>query len=292
MTDITKILIPKPQKMEDKKELVKVAGFNKFSCDVVLYAQSDLAIEAKNLISKKLYDLCVTNAPGSYQVTLKKDPENPVFKDISKKEAYFIDIKQDEAVLCGADNAGVFYAATTLVQMFQVKGDDICLPQCHILDWPSFEKRGHFIESRYGSEFLTLSDWYDFIDYMASMKLNRLTIGVYGCWGSQYDGRRMEYLYVPIKKYPELKTPKNSKYYSVKEQKWVHEDGIVPPIYDEDFLGKIIAYGKRKNVLVKPLVNSLGHNTLIPRRIPETSAKNEYGSPKGVGFCTNADKTY
>jgi len=50
MTDITKILIPKPQKMEDKKELVKVAAFNKFSCDVVLYAQSDLAIEAKNLI--------------------------------------------------------------------------------------------------------------------------------------------------------------------------------------------------------------------------------------------------
>ena len=102
----------------------------------------------------------------------------------------------------------------------------------------------------------------------------------------------MEYIYVPIKKYPELKTPKNSKYYSVKENKWVHEDDIIPPIYNEDLLGKIIAYGKKKNVLVKPLFNSLGHNTLLPAVFPEISAKEDDGTPKKIGFCTNNDKTY
>ncbi len=166
------------------------------------------------------------------------------------------------------------------------------MQNCYIIDGKKKKKRGHFVESRYGSEFFTLSDWYDFVDYMASMKLNRLTIGVYGCWGHQYDNRKMEYIYVPIKKYPELKTPKNSKYYSVKENKWVHEDDIIPPIYNEDLLGKIIAYGKKKNVLVKPLFNSLGHNTLLPAVFPEISAKEDDGTPKKIGFCTNNDKTY
>ena len=36
MTDIVKTLIPKPQIVEDKKELVKIAEFNKFSCETVL----------------------------------------------------------------------------------------------------------------------------------------------------------------------------------------------------------------------------------------------------------------
>ena len=31
MTDIVKTLIPKPQKVEDRKQLVKIAEYNKFS---------------------------------------------------------------------------------------------------------------------------------------------------------------------------------------------------------------------------------------------------------------------
>lgn len=52
MTDIVKTLIPKPQKVEDRKELVKIAEFNKFSCDVVLSIEGDIPCEAKNLIKK------------------------------------------------------------------------------------------------------------------------------------------------------------------------------------------------------------------------------------------------
>ena len=102
-----------------------------------------------SLIKKKLYDICVTDTLGSYKITLKTDSQNPAFKDIDKNEAYFIDISETEAVLCGIDEAGLFYAATTLVQMLSSKCNDIFLPKCYILDWPSFEKRGHFVESRF-----------------------------------------------------------------------------------------------------------------------------------------------
>ena len=74
-----------------------------------------------------------------------------------------------------------------------------------------------------GTEFLTLGDWQNFIDYMAKMKVNSITIGVYGCWGVQYDSRRMEYLYVPIRKYAQLKTEKNIKYYA---NKWTKDHTI------------------------------------------------------------------
>lgn len=48
-------------------------------------------------------------------------------------------------------------------------------------------------------------------------------------------------------------------------------------MYGEDYFGNMIAYGKTKNVEIIPLFNSLGHNTVIPRLMPEISAVNENG---------------
>lgn len=242
---------------------------------------------------KKLSELSpISDGVGDYKITLSVEPQNELFSDIDSPEAYFVKVENDEAILCGKDASGAFYAAVTFVQMLYTEVDGIYAEKSFILDWPDFMRRGHFIESRYGTEFLTHKDWYDFIDYMAMMKINNLTIGVYGCWGFQYDSRRMEYLYVPVKNHPELITPKNIKYYSVKDKKWVHRDNIIPYMYENDSLGDIIKYAKRKNILVKPLVNSLGHNTLFPRIIPEIAAKNEDGTAMTSGFCTNNEKTY
>ena len=148
------------------------------------------------------------------------------------------------------------------------------------------------MECRHGSEFLTKQNYFDMIDYLASQKVNRFTIGVYGCWGIQYDDRPMEYLYVPLKDFPEIKTPKIIKYYSVKQQKWICQDQLLPTMYEEDYLGELMAYAKKRNIVIKPLFNSLGHNTLIPRMIPEIAAKDENGKSKDIGFCTRNEKTY
>ena len=51
--------------------------------------------------------------------------------------------------------------------------------------------RGHFMECRYGSDFMTLDDRKDAIDYFADMKINTLIIGLYGCWPRQYDGIKL-----------------------------------------------------------------------------------------------------
>ena len=293
MINLEKSLIPKPQKLIEYGVGVKIAEFNTPMFTIEAEGSDVRVSEGVALIRQKLADVAVVDTEGGeYKIKLTVDAKNEKFKNIDKAEAYFIDVTEKEAFLCGKDAAGAFYAAITFCDMIYLDGDDVFVAKAEIVDWPDFMRRGHFIECRYGTEFLTLKNWCDFIDYLAKMKVNTLTIGVYGCWEWQYDTRRMEYLYVPIKKYPELVTPKNIKYYSVREGKWVHKDNVIPYMYAEDFLGDVIAYAKRKNILVKPLFNSLGHNTLIPRMIPETSAKKEDGTPTNFGFCTNNPRTY
>jgi hypothetical protein len=59
----------------------------------------------------------------------------------------------------------------------------------------------------------------------------------------------------------------------------------------EDFFGELVAYGKSKGVEVLPLWNSLGHNTLIPTKYPET-APLVGGERSRCGFCVSSPKTY
>ena len=293
MLDLDKALIPKPQKLVRDIGSVKIAGFYAPACKIVAEGEDVRIAEGAALIRARMHELALCEGEHEdFTVRIFVDAAHESFKGIDKNEAYFIKVDAYGATLCGKDAAGAFYAAVTFSQMLYMDGDDLCVECAEVLDWPDFARRGHFIESRYGTEFLTRENWFDFIDYVAKMKINTLTVGVYGCWGYQYDTRRVEYLYVPIRKYPQLKTPKNIKYYSVKDKKWVHKDDILPKMFEEDFLGEVIAYGKRKNVLVKPLFNSLGHNTLLPRMMPEISAKREDGTPTNSGFCTKNEHTY
>ena len=56
--------------------------------------------------------------------------------------------------------------------------------------------------------------------------------------------------------------------------------------------GELCAYARARGVEVVPLINSYGHNTLIPRMYPEVSAKFADGTPTGNGYCTENPKTY
>ena len=293
MPNLSKILIPKPQKLTSCGKTVKIAEFNTPDFTIEAAAGDVKISEGVKIIREKLFNIAAIDTEGgNYKITVTVDAKNEKLKDIDKAEAYFIEVGDTCATLCGKDAAGAFYAAVTFADMIYVEGDGVFVEMAEIIDYPDFMRRGHFIEDRYGTEFLTLDDWKNFIDYSAIMKLNTLTIGVYGCWTYQYDSKIAEYIYIPIKKYPEIKSPKDVKYFSVKENKWIYKKDVLPYMYEQDFLGDIIAYGKTKNVLVKPLFNSLGHNTLLPRIFPEISAKHEDGTPTNSGFCTKSERTY
>ena len=229
-------------------------------------------------------------ASGSIPITLSISKRVPAAVKKNADQAYRIVVDQRGITLTGYGEAGAYYAVTSFLQAIDVEDGGVYIQRMKLLDYPDLRTRGHFLETRYGSNLMTLADWCAVIDDMVSMKHNQLVVSLYGCWCVQYDGVVSEYVYVPIPKHPLIRSDVIKKYYSVKRGEWINE--VVPvPMAKEDFFGKLVAYGKSKGVEVLPLWNSYGHNTLLPRIYPEV-APIVGGEPSRIGFCVSSEKTY
>jgi len=203
-------------------------------------------------------------------------------------QGYVVSSCVNEIILAAVEPIGVLYAAQTLLQMIEPDGT---VPEGRIIDWPERKYRGIFAESRWCSELMTLDDWKGAIDLLAGLKFNVLDLGVANNWMIQYEHKRSEFFLLPIRKYPELKAPQSIEYYSARQGDYVRAE-YLPLMFTQDFFGDVVAYGASRGVTVYPHFNTPGHNTLIPRKIPEISSKDEAGNPVGYGFCLSNPKTY
>ena len=268
---IADYLIPTPQKIEEYGIEFDFHGFNTSAPDTLG--------EVGKTALEKLAELGF----GDYKLEL-------ILGQVPD-EGYILKLTEKSGSIVANGDSGFFYGVITLMKVLAVtKGKR--LPVCEIEDYPDFEDRGLMIENRYGSDFMTLDDCKRAVDYLAQMKYNQLTVGVYGCWCIQYDMRLSEFLYLPIKSHPELQTPRDIRYYSVNKGEFVEKENVLPTMFSEDYFSDLIKYAKKNNIVIKPLFNSLGHNTLIPRLHPELSAKDEEGKPTGHGYCVSNEAVY
>lgn len=199
-------------------------------------------------------------------------------------EAYALTIAAVGAELTARGEAGVRWGLKTLREVLSRIPEAGAIPPARIVDWPMLRTRGVFVEDKWGPDLMELDDWKHVIDYLAERKLNNLGIGIYGCWCVQYDGTITEWIMVPVPGHPELKREWTIRWYSPADDE-EKEITYLPPIFEQDFFGEVVAYGQERGVEVIPYVNSLGHNTLIPRLIPAFAAKTEEGEPRGTGYC-------
>jgi len=207
------------------------------------------------------------------------------------EEGYRIVVNAEGVTITGFGAAGLFYGVGSFKQLCKWDSCGVEIPAVEILDWPDSIFRAYKEECRYGSNVMEKKDWMEMIDDLTSKKLNRLCVALYGCWVVQYDGRVAEFLYLPLKSHPEIKTPQTVKYYSPTEGKWFNYETL-PPIYRDNFFGELVRYAKDRGMDIFPGVNSLGHNTLFPAQIPEISPKDANGNPTKTGFCTSNPATY
>lgn len=210
---------------------------------------------------------------------------------VNAQEGYRLQVSADGITVTGFGESGLYYGVITFQQLCVWENSTLTLPALEVLDWPDSKYRGLLIESRYGSNVMEREDWFAMLDDLASKKMNAAQIVLYGCWSVQFDGRVSEYMYIPLRKHPELKTPMVVRYYSPSEGRWIDYETL-PPIFRDDLFGQIVAYGKERGITVIPVWNSLGHNSFLPAQLPETSAKEESGEPTLHGFCTSNDATY
>ena len=284
MYEVKNHIFPLPKEIKENGE-VKLGSISSIKVKIDIAGSGEIIKSAvKEIENAFLKIAAVYLCDDGYQISARFD------KSLSCEDAYTIMVGDESAEITGFDEGGIFYGAVTLAKLLYTKGDFVFLPKVQIKDAPSLKTRGVFIESRH-NEFMTLEDWKEIIDYCSRLKLNKMEVSIYGCWGCQFDMIHSWYLYVPIKSHPELSTPRTIKYYSQKSKGFVIEKDKLPTMFEEDFFGEAISYAKSKNIEMFPLFNSYGHNTLIPSKIPAVSAKDENGVPTMNGFCTESEET-
>ena len=101
---------------------------------------------------------------------------------VNAEQGYEILAQDNTIILRGFGEAGLYYAVTTFLQILHMDAGRVYFPACHIVDSPDLKTRGHFMETRYGSNLMELDDWKAVVDHMEEMKQNQLTVSVYGCW--------------------------------------------------------------------------------------------------------------
>lgn len=226
--------------------------------------------------------------PEGGEKTVTLSIEEAPFAMRCPEEGYTLTVTENHISVVGYGEKGLLYGVITLQQL--ADGVDSLIPMV-VTDWPDNPIRGFKEESRFGSDQMEREDWLALIEDIAYRKLNTFAISLYGCWGVQYDGRCSEYLFLPVKNHPELSTPKLVKYYSPTEGKWIEKEDL-PPIFRDNLLEDIFRACRDLGIQVVPLWNSFGHNTLIPRLIPEIAPVDENGVGQKFGFCTSKQATY
>ncbi len=284
------LMVPEP------RELEFLEGETTLSEDVRLVTSNVLPLFRKSMRTA-LSETGIRVVANKKRFIVEARIEKAEALDLSRvpeevySEFYEIRIEGNHALIRAMDQPGVLWAACTLGAILRFGLRRGNLPNLRVRDWPGMHDRGIFVESKWGPDRMTKDDWCRLLDRMASLKMNRLGIGLYGCWCCQYEGKITEFLMVPVPDHPEIHTEKTIKYYSPNEGgEWI-EETYLPKMFEEDFLGDVVAYAKEKGISVIPFVNSLGHNTLFPRMLPEISAKDEDGKPVGAGYCLSTPET-
>jgi len=229
---------------------------------------------------------CLNSGDETIQVTLRIT--DAPFEARCADEGYRLTVTNTEISVTGFGQRGLLYGITTLEQL--CRGTDR-LHAITVTDWPDNPVRGLSQECRVGSDMMRREEWLAMLDDMANRKMNTLGIMLHGCWLTQYDGRLPQYVFLPIKGRPELKTPKLIKYWSVEDNCWVECEKL-PPIFAENFLDDIFRHARDLGIQIIPGWNSLGHNNLMPALYPETAPVDENGIKQPSGFCTSSQATY
>jgi hexosaminidase len=209
-------------------------------------------------------------------------------------EAYNLDVAGKAITIVAGDDAGLFYAFQTLMQLFwpsqeAVRGR-IAIPCVKISDRPRFQWRGmHLDVSRhfFPKEFI-----FKMLDAMAMHKLNTFH------WHLTDDqGWRIE-----IKKFPELTAVGGWRDETLighgSETPWVYDGTRYGGYYTHDDVREVVEYARRLHINVLPEIEMPGHAVAALQAYPGLSCSgqpvppfNRWGVSEDV-FCAGKEETF
>ncbi|MBK8712161.1 MAG: family 20 glycosylhydrolase [Niastella sp.] len=242
-------LIPNPQNLKWEKGL-----FSLNDCKIILISDSSLYPLAKTL-QNKLYD-------WGYRVSISdSDPMNiPSIKlgfdkkQVTKEEAYILNVTEKAIVLNAASLHGIFNGIQTLYQLMRDKN---FVNACNIIDAPSFTMRGYMVDA--ARNYQSIKQLKSQVDVMASYKLNIFHFHI-----TEDIAWRLQ-----SKMYPQLTDAKYmqrnpGEYYSMDEMK------------------DLIQYCNERFITLIPEIDMPGHSAAFERAMGVAMQ-----SDKGLEICKN-----
>ncbi len=285
------VIFPQPKEMKWSDVFVTLGDGQGVVGIAAPDGEGELADAAIARISRGIEAAGGRVAEGEADIRFVLDEAATGFASSNADQAYELTIASGRATITASAGQGLLWGAVTLAALIEKRNGALGAEGLTIRDWPDRKWRGLFAESRWGQDLMSLQDWKDAVDYLVDMKYNVLTVGVYNCWPMQYHGQVSEWMMLNLESHPELKSPQHIEYYSASDG----EDKVldyIPRMAEEDFFGELAAYGSSLGVMIRPHFNTPGHNSLIPRTIPELSALDAEGNPTGYGFCLTNPRTY
>jgi len=193
----------------------------------------------------KQHYLAKSNAGKNY-VVIKITPK-PQLSQL-QKEAYDLEIKPRRIIIKAMDNAGVFYATRTLLQLIEHSADKQTIPCFTISDTPAYPFRGFMLDV--GRKFFSIAQLKDYICRMSWYKMNQLQLHLndQAFHGEHYSAFRIE-----SKTYPQLTA----------------KDGF----YTQREIKDLIQYAADRGINIIPEIDAPAHAMSILDIAPEL--KNE-----------------
>lgn len=209
---------------------------------------------------------------GREKIILKIDDS------IKEDEGYTLKVSQDTAVICGKDEAGVFYGVQSLKQLlFQ---GELTLPEIYIEDSPRFSYRGFMLDC--GRYFFTKEAVEVFLEMMALHKLN-----VFHWHLSEDQGFRAQIL-------DKLLLTEIGSYRSHTNFNAIKHEGY----YTVEDMKEIVEYAHKLCIKVVPEIDTPGHAVAMIAAYPELSCfdrKLEVATHWGVKhdvLCVGKESTF
>jgi hexosaminidase len=201
------------------------------------------------------YALKITNSAGNNAIVLAISKASPA------SEAYDLNVSSQKVTISGS-KAGIFYGATTLLQLIKEKQKRLVIPVVQVSDRPNFAYRGLMIDVT--RHFFSVTEIKKMLDAMGYLKLN-----VFHWHLTDDQGWRLE-----IKKYPKLTTISAWRDSSIVGTM----DGGKPYTFDGKRTGgfytqnqarEVVKYAADRGIAVIPEIEMPGHATAALAAYPE-----------------------
>ncbi len=223
-------------------------------------------------------------ADGNYIII----PEPEV--ELNTTENYELTINQNQILFSSENNAGLFYAFQTLIQLLPIKkSTELKIPCVNIKDVPRYQWRGMHLDC--SRHFFTKEEVKKYIDYLAMHKFN-----IFHWHLTDDQGWRIE-----IKKYPlltKISSQRKETLIGKPSNEESYDGKSYGGFYTQNDIKEIVAYAQVRHITIVPEIEMPGHSLAALAAYPQYSCKGgpfETYTKWGVSddvYCAGNDSTF